>query len=452
MSDAHDRVMIWNSIPTTNHAPADLVLGKDSFTDSSSGTVSQSCFTLDQSSISIDNDRVFFVDRLASRVVIFNDLPAANGGSANIVIGQSNFTNSSTNGGGSVSAAGLNLPTGVFARNNKLVISDTAQHRVLIYDNVVGEPNLSLDNTPDSVGNNEFRLDGSASVALPYALRSISYAVNGGGFTGATPKDGSFDGQSEEFYFTFNPTSNQPKDSNGALIDGYTVQVKATNDNVDTEDHLFYFSPFTLVAPSDKSTTSVAKPVFKFAVNRQRTALRDNLDSYRIYIKQTGDSDWQKFIEGIPVDFASAKDSSNNIQAAHWKNLSTNNGQYETNTFLATYSDESSTIEVKSKTANLSGKVQWKVVAVDKAGHTQETGVRKFTVGAATAVKREGTVKLKPASSQSSNQKATTSPTPSATESPQPSPIPTPAPQTQSTDNQSFLQMILGWVSSIFKK
>lgn len=86
---------------------------------------------------------------------------------------------------------------------------------------------------------------------------------------------------------------------------------------------------------------------------------------------------WQVLIDNIPVNFTASKDNADNLQRENWTGDHVN-GVYETNAFYATYSDSSSRISVYSKNTALAGATQWKVMAVDQLGHTQETGARNL--------------------------------------------------------------------------
>jgi hypothetical protein len=146
---------------------------------------------------------------------------------------------------------------------------------------------------------------------------------------------------------------------------------------------LFYFSPFDLHNPADNLTLTNSHPTFEFSVNKQRSNLRDNLSKYQIRVRRGGNdstANWETLIDDIPIDFRSVKNNSDNLQRGGYGDLDTNNGIYETDKFHASYSDESSRIRVYSKVNLMSGKYQWKVVAIDKSGHEQEAGTRNIHV------------------------------------------------------------------------
>lgn len=100
----------------------------------------------DPQSIALDtvNHRLFVADSDNNRIVMFN-LSATNNINdyvADAVIGQDDFTSNQINKGlGSINAAGLNDPQGVEYVNNELFVSDSLNHRVLIFPVPVGFAN-----------------------------------------------------------------------------------------------------------------------------------------------------------------------------------------------------------------------------------------------------------------------------------------------------------------------
>lgn len=372
-----NRVLIWNSIPTTNNTPADVVIGQSSFISNTSQTTANGL--AGAFGVFSNGDRIFITDTNNHRVLIYNSIPSANGATADIVLGQTDFTSATSY---AVSSSSLTSPQVVFEYQNKLFVSEAGGDRVLIFDNVIKKPNLSLNNSSEGVTNNQLRMNGKAIVDSPYIIKNVSFSVNTGDFSSATAKDGSYDSASEDYYFNFNPLLNQPKDSNGNVIDGYTVRVKSTNSNADSEEKLFYFSPFDLNSPDDNAVSLTSYPSFAFSVNRQRITMRDSLSKYQIQIKKLGSdtASWETLIDDIPVDFNSVKSDSANKQRTVWGILNTNNGVYETDKFYATYANESSKVKVYSKINALSGSYQWRAVAIDRAGHSQETAARKLFV------------------------------------------------------------------------
>ncbi len=268
---------------------------------------------------------------------------------------------------------------------NKLIIADLANHRVLIFEDIIKNPQINLNNSPEAKENGRFRLSGRVEEDNLYNVTTVEYSVNGNSFTQAIAQDGAFDEQSEDYYFDFDPAANQPKDSYGDLIPGYTIRVRSFNSNFDNTDRLFYFSPFDVHAPENNLTVSSPYPTFEFSVNKQNAVLHDALEKYQIKVKY-GDNNnsgvWETLIDNIPINFRSVKSERRNMQWQMWGDKDTDNGVYETVDIYAEYSDDSSRVKVYSKKTPLSGTYQWKVVAVDKSGNNQETGVRTLYVNA----------------------------------------------------------------------
>ncbi|MDZ4676810.1 MAG: hypothetical protein SGI74_04795 [Oligoflexia bacterium] len=100
------RALLWNSIPTVTKQPADVVLGQPDFTTATAG-ITQSKLSSPIGGY-IDKNRIYIVDFGNRRVLIWNSIPTTNGAPADIVLGQPNFT---TNIAGAT-ATGMNAPQG----------------------------------------------------------------------------------------------------------------------------------------------------------------------------------------------------------------------------------------------------------------------------------------------------------------------------------------------------
>ncbi|MDP2741204.1 MAG: hypothetical protein Q8O66_00755 [bacterium] len=148
------RVLIYNSIPTTNGASADVVIGQPNMTSNTANNGGIGANTFNQpATVYSDGVKLFIADRTNNRVLIYNSIPTTNGASADVVIGQPNMTSSTANNGG-IGANTLNNPNGVYSDGSKLFIADRANSRVLIYntipttngasaDVVIGQPDMT---------------------------------------------------------------------------------------------------------------------------------------------------------------------------------------------------------------------------------------------------------------------------------------------------------------------
>jgi uncharacterized protein (TIGR03437 family) len=164
----HNRVQIWNHIPTTSNQAADVVLGQANFTSSvvpTNGTPSASSLSGPEG-VWILNGKLYVADTQNNRVLIWNQIPTANGAPANVVLGQPNFTTfvevnilAQTT---SASATNMLNPTSVTSDGTRLFVTDLGFNRVLIWNHIpttndvpadveIGQPDMN-----SSVPNNGF--------------------------------------------------------------------------------------------------------------------------------------------------------------------------------------------------------------------------------------------------------------------------------------------------------
>ncbi len=136
----HARVLIWNSIPTSNGEPADVVVGAPDFETEATNTASATTFR-GIGGVASDGTSLFVSDSGANRILIFTPIPTENGAAAVNVIGQDSFTADASNDHNQddVTDSGptertLSSPSGIRVVGNRLMIADEGNHRVLIYD------------------------------------------------------------------------------------------------------------------------------------------------------------------------------------------------------------------------------------------------------------------------------------------------------------------------------
>ncbi len=155
----NDRVLIWNSIPSSNFQPADVVLGQPDF-----GTGAQQDLTkaplnpqantlLTPVSATSDGQRLFVTDLGYNRVLIWNTIPTQNRQPADIVLGQPDMTSSTANNvnklcdpiskdkeGNDVypamCMATMDFPRYALSDGQRLFIADGGNDRVLIYNQI----------------------------------------------------------------------------------------------------------------------------------------------------------------------------------------------------------------------------------------------------------------------------------------------------------------------------
>ena len=155
----NNRVLIWDSIPTSDNVQADTLLGQPDFV--SCGIASPSAATLNYpTGVWTDGVRLVVLDSSNHRILIWNTFPANNFTSADIVLGQSDFKSNAINAGsGKPSAKTLNFPSnGFFSNGRQLYVPDTDNNRLLIWNEF---PTLNF--TPADVVLGQVDFDSSTS-------------------------------------------------------------------------------------------------------------------------------------------------------------------------------------------------------------------------------------------------------------------------------------------------
>ena len=152
----YNRVLIWNTIPTQNHQPADVVVGQadmEGRLPNNSRAVCESvgkdeqdndlfparcAATLDFPRFALsDGQRLFIADGGNDRILVFNEVPATNGARADAVIGQVNeFVNNTSDAAfpDDVASAGVvRTPTSLAWDGLNLYVPDPFNRRVLVF-------------------------------------------------------------------------------------------------------------------------------------------------------------------------------------------------------------------------------------------------------------------------------------------------------------------------------
>jgi hypothetical protein len=151
------RLLIWNSLPTASHQPADLVLGQPDMQTGAPNQGGLSARSLNgPNGVFSDGTRLFVSDAENHRVLIWSQLPTANHQPADLVLGQPNMTSNTQNQGG-LSARSLSYPIGLASDGTRLYLAEN-NGRVLIWnqiptmnqqpaDLVLGQPSMTVRTT-----------------------------------------------------------------------------------------------------------------------------------------------------------------------------------------------------------------------------------------------------------------------------------------------------------------
>ena len=136
---SNNRVLIWRTIPASNGQPADVVLGQPDFATVGPLSVSASTFRGPQG-VWIQSGKLFVADTQNNRVLIWNSIPTQNNQPANLVLGQPNFTSAppvnQINPNLPATANTMLSPVSVTSDGQRLYVTDLGFNRVLIWNSI----------------------------------------------------------------------------------------------------------------------------------------------------------------------------------------------------------------------------------------------------------------------------------------------------------------------------
>ncbi|MGH9653083.1 MAG: hypothetical protein ACRD6B_06395, partial [Bryobacteraceae bacterium] len=138
----NNRILIWNTVPQSLSVPPDVVIGEPDFTTNTAGTTQSSLRAPE--GVWIQNGKLFVADTFNNRVLIWNSIPTSNNQPADIVLGQPSFT-SAAKPGDTTSATQLNDPVSVTSDGTRLYVSDLGDNRVLIWNSIPTTNNQPAD-------------------------------------------------------------------------------------------------------------------------------------------------------------------------------------------------------------------------------------------------------------------------------------------------------------------
>jgi len=175
----NNRVLIWLNLPTRDGQPADVVVGQGDFRSNGinfggAGATPSAKGLRSPQGLWIQDGKLYIADTQNNRVLIFNSIPRSNGATADLVLGQPNFTSfvQSDLVQATLKATPTNMlsPVSVSSDGRKLFVSDLGHNRVLIWnriptsnaqavDVVIGQPDAtSTDENLAVLANNSTKL------------------------------------------------------------------------------------------------------------------------------------------------------------------------------------------------------------------------------------------------------------------------------------------------------
>jgi hypothetical protein len=278
----NNRVLIWNTIPTLPDQPADIVLGQPNFTTANLG-LNASSFRGPQG-VWVQGTQLFVADTQNHRVLIWNSIPTSDGQPANVVLGEPNFTTAppATTSNLPPTASNLFSPVSVTSDGTRLYVADLGHSRVLIWnsiptqngqaaDVVVGQPNMTtqgdnnapgtcVTNGTDSDGNPTY-VSGCQAFCAPIATDSDNAPILPPrcGYTLSSPRYVLSDGQrlfiadsgnDRVLVYSSIPTTNGVKyDRNLGQVDEWSDQVTTSSDTFRPDANILQSAANTIPTP-----------------------------------------------------------------------------------------------------------------------------------------------------------------------------------------------------------
>ena len=154
----NNRVLIWNSIPSSNQAPADIVVGQEDFSKTLALPQPTASTLRGPQGVWIQGGRLYVADTLNHRVLIWNSMPTSNGQAADVVLGQPNFNvqvqSNLAQAAVEPKPETMLNPVSVTSDGVRLFVADLGHNRVLVWnalpssngapaDFAVGQPDLT---------------------------------------------------------------------------------------------------------------------------------------------------------------------------------------------------------------------------------------------------------------------------------------------------------------------
>jgi len=171
--DSNNRVLIYNTPPTSTGAAPNVVVGQPDFTTGVASCTASGLAT--PATVTVAGSKLIVGDAANSRVLIFNSIPTSNGAAADVVLGQTDFTHCSANGGGTVSASGLTFSDDVWSDGTRLIVADADNNRVLIWNHIP-----TANDTPADVVVGQPDMTSSASGVGPASMAGPDFIASNG--------------------------------------------------------------------------------------------------------------------------------------------------------------------------------------------------------------------------------------------------------------------------------
>jgi uncharacterized protein (TIGR03437 family) len=192
----NNRILIWHKLPTSNGQPADTVIGQPDFTHNGTSVPPTATSLRGPIGLWIANGKLYVADTQDNRILIYNKIPSTNNAAADVVVGQPDFTSfvepDLTKGNAATAANNMQTPVSVTTDATHMYVADLGQSRVLIFntipttngasaDVVVGQPDMvsNIDNNSYTVTNTTLDADNNPTGITPVLCESnAAYAMS----------------------------------------------------------------------------------------------------------------------------------------------------------------------------------------------------------------------------------------------------------------------------------
>jgi len=175
------RVLIWHGLPTRLNQPADVVLGQADFNsvlpnrgrEPAADTLNW-CY-----GVAIAGSRLFVCDTGNRRVLIWNSVPERNGAPADLVLGQAHMRCRDENAGHGVDLSGMRWPHAAAVCGERLFIADAGNNRLMAWNAVPFADGMPCDyligqtSSPACEHNRANYWPDAASLNMPYACTTF---------------------------------------------------------------------------------------------------------------------------------------------------------------------------------------------------------------------------------------------------------------------------------------
>ena len=173
------RILLWHSYPHASNRRADVVLGQADFTGAlaNRGADAPRADTLNWCyGVAIVDGRLLVADTGNRRILMWDRIPTSDGAAADVVLGQRDFTARDENAGEGAGALGMRWPHGIVIVNGKLLVADAGNNRIMVWHQLPTTNGLPCDfvlGQADAMGldHNQAAYDPTASTLnMPYGL------------------------------------------------------------------------------------------------------------------------------------------------------------------------------------------------------------------------------------------------------------------------------------------